>query len=139
MSAAAGRPGGAAHGGDALIPLPPPNPLGCKQVLVLADDTSQQYWVFLDAFDLQLWLAIVATCILVGVVVWAADRWAWIRLPARGRPEVPDLETRVWTALGRPMQVGAVWGGGPLGGGSSCCGQCMTWHAPASSSPVVCP
>lgn len=105
LSSPAGAPDPRPRHALAKLPIHPLH----RQVLVLADDASKQYWVFLDAFDLQLWLAIILTCILVGVVVWALDRWAWIRPPPRGLPDLPDLPTRVWTALGRPMQVGASW------------------------------
>lgn len=71
------------------------------------EGSSTNYWVFLDAFEPQLWLAIIGTCIVVGAVVWAAERWAWVGRPPRGGPAPPNLQTRVWTALGRPMQVEA--------------------------------
>lgn len=40
----------------------------------------------------------------VGGIVWAAERYAWIR-PPRRMPALPGLQERVWTSLGRPMQV----------------------------------
>lgn len=63
-------------------PIPIPGPLTCR----------------------QLWVAIIATCIVVGLVVWAAERWAWIKKPA-DLGDLPDLQTRMWGTLGRPMQA----------------------------------
>lgn len=44
------------------------------------------------------------TSIAVGGIVWAAERWAWIKRP-RTLPKLPGLQERMWQALGRPMQV----------------------------------
>lgn len=47
----------------------------------------------------QLWVALILTCLAVGLIVWAAERWAWIRQPP-DVDELPDLEERMWGALG---------------------------------------
>lgn len=50
-------------------------------------------------------MAIIATCITVGLIIYAAERWAWIIQPAGGRPPPLDLPTRLWGTLTRPMQT----------------------------------
>lgn len=77
---------------------------GGYKIMVQAEETSTDYWLFFAAFSWELWVAIVGTSIAVGVIVFAAERWAWIRRP-RTKPQFPGLQERVWQALGRPMQV----------------------------------
>ena len=83
---------------------------------------SADYWSFLSAFSWELWLAIVATSLAVGLVVWGLDRWSMP--PPRERPPLPilyaaadfgdgavrevaasaaDLDRYLWEAISRPM------------------------------------
>lgn len=60
----------------------------------------------MESFEWSLWVALVLTCVGVGVVLWLLEPWAKPqRRPTRADFKAEDLQEHVWTALGRPMQA----------------------------------
>lgn len=76
------------------------------RILVATEDTGTvDYWIFMNAFEWQLWLAILLTAIGVGLILWGVERWANMRPAPPGEPPYPKLQPQVFGALGRPMQI----------------------------------
>ncbi|KAL4431059.1 hypothetical protein ABPG75_006315 [Micractinium tetrahymenae] len=79
---------------------------GGYRILVATEDTGTvNYWIFMNAFEWQLWLAILLTGIGIGLILWGVERWANVRPPPPGEPPFPKLQPLVFGALGRPMQM----------------------------------
>ncbi|GBF92326.1 glutamate receptor [Raphidocelis subcapitata] len=78
------------------------------RVLVGAEVYRVSFFVFLDAFSWKLWLAIILTCVFVGVAIWLLDPWARSEhVPSRQDYRFLGLRQRVWSALANSMSFSA--------------------------------
>ncbi|GBF92329.1 glutamate receptor [Raphidocelis subcapitata] len=78
------------------------------KILVSAEVYRLSFFVFLDAFNWKLWLAIILTCVFVGVAVWVLDPWARPdHMPSRQDYRFLGLRQRVWSALANSMSFSA--------------------------------
>lgn len=74
--------------------------------MVLEKSGRMNFFAFMSAFSWELWLAIMLTCIGVGVVLWLVDRWAMLGQARRpGNKPLTTLHRQIFRSLGRPMQV----------------------------------
>ncbi|GBF92325.1 glutamate receptor [Raphidocelis subcapitata] len=78
------------------------------KLLVGAKVYQLSFFVFLDAFNWKLWLAIILTCLFVGVCIWLMDPWARsAKVPSRQDYRFLGLRQRVWVAFANSMNFSA--------------------------------
>ncbi|GBF92327.1 glutamate receptor [Raphidocelis subcapitata] len=78
------------------------------KLLVGAEVYKLSFFVFLDAFNWKLWLAIILTCVFVGVCIWLMDPWARsVKVPTLHDYRFLGLRQRIWVALANSMSFSA--------------------------------
>ncbi|GBF92328.1 glutamate receptor [Raphidocelis subcapitata] len=79
------------------------------KLLVGAEVYKLSFFVFLDAFNWKLWLAIILTCVFVGVCIWLMDPWARsVKVPTLHDYRFLGLRQRIWVALANSMSFSAI-------------------------------
>jgi len=73
------------------------------RILVPSETYQVSYFMFLDAFKWQLWLAIICTCVFVGFAVWLLDPFSRAKGPKLSDYGCLSLRSRVWTALANSL------------------------------------